>query len=258
VTRSDVYNPATNSWTRIADMPTRLTHAGVATVGRDVYFAGGYIGTGPGYTQQFGTEQVWRYNVDTNTYHAMPNLPAKLAGGGLVAVGRNLHYFGGNNASRQDVGVHYRLNLDNPAAGWVARKSMITARSHMGYVNLNGRIYAVGGQKGNDGSLVAQSVVEMYDPATDTWTSRRAMPRGVNHISGSTFVMGGRILTLGGQTSHNTAIADTYAYDPVANTWTSLTPLPSARFSGVAATINGKILFTGGSSQTTTWSGTVS
>src|SRR5687768_16300694 len=30
VKRSDVYDPATNTWTRIADMPTRLTHAGVA------------------------------------------------------------------------------------------------------------------------------------------------------------------------------------------------------------------------------------
>ena len=26
VKRSDVYNPATNTWTQIADLPTRLTH----------------------------------------------------------------------------------------------------------------------------------------------------------------------------------------------------------------------------------------
>ena len=44
VTRSDVYDPATNTWTKVTDMPTRLTHAGVAVVGTDVYFAGGYVG----------------------------------------------------------------------------------------------------------------------------------------------------------------------------------------------------------------------
>ena len=255
VARSDVYDPATNTWTRIADMPRRLTHAGTAVDGRDVYFAGGYIGTGTGYTQQFGTKEVWRYNVDANAYTRMPDLPVALASGGLVLVGRNLHHFGGNNASRQDVAVHYVLNLDNPAAGWVAKRSMPTARSHMGYVTLGGSIYAIGGQKGNDETLVAQSVVEAYDPATDTWTTKKPMPKGVNHISGSTFVMGGRILTLGGQTGHGSAIADVYAYDPTANTWTSLTPLPSARFSGVAAAINGTIFFTGGSSATTTWKG---
>jgi hypothetical protein len=117
--RSDVYDPVADSWTRIADMPRKLTHAGVAVDGRNVYFAGGYIGTAAtGYAQQFGTEEVWRYNVDTNQYTRMTDLPARLAGGGLVVVGRNLHYFGGNNASRQDVAGHYALNLDNPAAGW--------------------------------------------------------------------------------------------------------------------------------------------
>jgi N-acetylneuraminic acid mutarotase len=48
------------------------------------------------------------------------------------------------------------------------------------------------------------------------------------------------------------------AYDPATNTWTSLSPLPSARFSGVAAMIGGAIYFTGGSSQTTTWKGVLS
>ena len=112
---------------------------------------------------------------------------------------------------------------------------MITARSHMGYVNFNDRIYAIGGQRGNDDALVAQSVVEVYDPATDTWSAKRSMPKGVNHISSSTFVMGGRILTLGGQTSHNSPIADTYAYDPDdRHVGRRLSPLPTARFSGVA------------------------
>lgn len=258
VARSDVYDPATNSWKPIANMPRRLTHAGTTVVGSDVYFAGGYIGTGTGYTQQFGSKEVWRYNVGSNTYQAMPPLPTALASGGLVAVGRNLHCFGGNNSSRQDVGLHYVLNLDNTAAGWVTKRSMPTARSHMGYANFGGKVYAIGGQKGNDGSLVAQSVVEMYDPATGLWTTKKAMPRGVNHISGSTIVLGGRILTLGGQTAHNSSIAETYAFDPAANTWTTLSPLPAARFSGVAASINGAIFFTGGSSQTTTWKGIVS
>src|SRR5688572_29711640 len=44
VTRSDVYDPAANTWTQIKDLPERTTHAGVAVSGRDVYIVGGYIG----------------------------------------------------------------------------------------------------------------------------------------------------------------------------------------------------------------------
>jgi N-acetylneuraminic acid mutarotase len=236
-------------------MPTRLSHSGTAVVDRDVYFAGGYIGTGPAFTQTFGTKQVWKYNVDSNTYTAMPDLPVDCAGGGLVAVGRVLHFFGGDDINRNDTNVHFALDLDNLAAGWVTKKPMITARSHMGYVNFDGKIYAIGGQKGNDAALVPQSAVEVYDPATDTWTSRTPMPKAINHISSATLVMGGRILTFGGQTTNGNAIADCYAYDPAADKWTTLSPLPAARFSGVAGLINGAIYFTTGSSLTTTWKG---
>jgi hypothetical protein len=60
VKRSDVYDPARNQWTRIADLPTRITHAGVAVDGRNVYVVGGYVGIGStGYNQTFGVTDVW-------------------------------------------------------------------------------------------------------------------------------------------------------------------------------------------------------
>ena len=238
-------------------MPRRLTHAGVATVGRDVYFAGGYIGTGSGFQQQFGTTEVWRYNVDSNTYAAMPALPAARAGGGLVAIGDKLHYFSGNNSSRQDVADHYVLDLANPAAGWATLAPLPGGgRSHMGYVALGGKAYAIGGQTGNDEGLTTGTLVHAYDPATDTWSARASMPKAISHISSATFVMGGRILVAGGESSHNAPVADVFAYDPAQDKWTTLTSLPAARFSGVADAIGGKIYFTTGSSQRTTYLGT--
>ena len=38
--RVDVYDTATNTWTRLNDSPTMMTHAGVAVAGRDIYMAG--------------------------------------------------------------------------------------------------------------------------------------------------------------------------------------------------------------------------
>ena len=254
--RIDVYDAATRAWSRFGDMPTSMSHVITAVDGRDVYFIGGYIGTGPGYQQQFGTREVWRYNVDSNTYTRLPDLPAARAGGGAAVLGRNLHYFSGNNSSRNDVGDHYVLNLDDPAAGWTTRAALPQGRSHMGYTTFGGRIYAIGGQTGNDEALTTQTAVHAYDPATDTWTARASMPRAISHISSSTFVMGGRILVAGGETAHNRPTAEVYAYDPAADAWARLTSLPAARFSGVAGAIDGLIYFTSGSSQATTYRGT--
>lgn len=261
VVRSDVYDPATNGWSTVANLPRRLTHAGVAAddATDSVYFAGGYVGkAATGYSQTFGTTEVWRYDVATNAYAAMPALPAARAGGGLVLVGSMLHYFSGDNLSRNNVTDHYVLNLMSagPAAVWTTAAPLPAGRSHMGYVNLNGKVLAIGGQTGNDAALTTHASVFEYDPATNTWTTRAALPKAVSHISGSTFVMGGRAIVAGGESAHARPVADVFAYDPAANTWATLTPLPASRFSGVAGTIADKIYFTGGSSQTTTWLGT--
>src|SRR5439155_10548380 len=119
----------------------------------------------------------------------------------------------------------------------------------------NGRIYAVGGQHGNDAALVTVKSVNSYDPATNTWSTLAPLPVAVSHIASACFVLGTRIVIAGGETAHDVATNRVTAYDPIANTWTSLSPLPAARFSGVGIAINGDIWFTGGSSTTTTWKG---
>src|SRR5262249_33055886 len=119
VTRSDVYDPATNKWTRITDLPTRLTHAGVAVDGHNIYVAGGYVGIGAtGYNQTFGVTQVWKYNIDTNQWSAFTSLPKAMAGGGAAVIGRTLHYFGGDDSNRNDAGDHFAINLDDANATW--------------------------------------------------------------------------------------------------------------------------------------------
>jgi N-acetylneuraminic acid mutarotase len=255
VVRSDVYDPVTDEWTRIADLPRRLTHAGVAVDGRYVYFAGGYIGTGPGFQQQFGTEEVWRYHVDLQVWTRMPDLPAPLASGGLVALGRELHYFSGNDSDREDVPVHYVLNLDNPTS-WSTAAALPSGRSHMGYLALGGKIYALGGQFGNDEELQTTNLVDVWDPASPSvWIPRASMPARISHVSSSTFVLNDRIVIAGGETDHGDATSSVLSYDPLSNTWSALTSLPAERFSGVARAIEGVLYFTTGSNTFTTYRG---
>jgi N-acetylneuraminic acid mutarotase len=72
--RADVYNPTNNTWTRIKDLPKGLTHSGTAVDGTHIYLAGGYPAKSTG-GQSFATTDVWKYNVETNTWSSMPPLP---------------------------------------------------------------------------------------------------------------------------------------------------------------------------------------
>jgi hypothetical protein len=198
--RADVYDPATDTWTRIADLPVGLTHIGVATDGSNIYLAGGYPEKSGG-GQTFSTTAVWAYNIGTNTYSAMPSLPSARGGGALVLLGTTLHYFGGSDSARSDSGSHWTLSLSG-GTGWVAAASLPTPRNHLGGAAIGGKVYAVGGQSGQDAAAIYRSDVHAYDPSTDAWTAVASLPAGRSHMSASTFAMDGRIIVLGGETAY--------------------------------------------------------
>ncbi|HEV7805958.1 MAG TPA: kelch repeat-containing protein [Solirubrobacteraceae bacterium] len=247
-----------SGWTALAPMPTQngtrggITHAGFATDATYVYWAGGNPSNASGTGQIYGTREVWRYRLATNTYLRMPDLPLIRAGGQLAYLDGKLHYFGGYNLERtREVGEHWALDLSNAGAGWIARAPLPNPRSHMGAAVLGGRIYAIAGQHGHDARLTTQADVHAYDPATNAWTRRADLPHAVGHISAATFVMEGRIVVIGGEVADKVPVADAYAYDPGTNAWTALSALPSPRRSGLADVIDGVMYYTNGQSSTT-------
>ena len=112
--RVDVYDPASDSWTRKKDMPSPLTHLNAAVDGSTIWFAGGFKGRHPGPV----VAEVWKYDTASDAWSAGPPLPERRAGGGLAVVGRRLHYFGGYKADRDtNAGDHWSLSLDG-GKGW--------------------------------------------------------------------------------------------------------------------------------------------
>jgi N-acetylneuraminic acid mutarotase len=252
--RSYVYDPVANTWSPIADLPHRpngegfggITHEGLTNDGTNIYFAGGYTSNSTGTGQLFGTKQVWRYNVASDSYDTLPDLPEELAAGQLRYLNGKIHYFGGANLSRKDVGVHYALDLNNASAGWVALAPLLNPVNHPGSAVYGGKIYLIGGSHGQDNSTVTQQTVEVYDPNTDTWTRVANMPVARDHISSSVVVLGDRIIVLGGETSHNILSDLVSAYSPATDTWTELTPLPAGKSAGIAAVLENNLYYTGG------------
>ena len=256
--QSHAFEPGTNRWTRVADLPEAVTHAGVAVDGNSVYLAGGFVGDHPGPQ----TNHVWKYDTTRDAWTPVVPLPEARGGGALVRAGRNLHFFGGTvrrgDTYVRDAADHWVLNLDAPTA-WRAAAPMPNPRNHLAGAALSGKVYAIGGQHLGDEHGGNQTDVWMYDPARDAWMARAPLPRPLGHVSASTVVWDGRIVVVAGLTRDARKVAGVTAYDPDANRWEELPPLPAARQSPVADVVNGRLVVATGSSDAgpmaSTWIG---
>ena len=237
--RSDVYDPATDTWTRIADMPVTVTHTPAVLVGTTIWMIGGFVGDHPGPA----TKDVWRYDTAADAWSRGPGLPQPRGAGGAAYLDGVIHYFGGGNRKKGQLGYpseteHWALDLANEAAGWQPRAPLPAPRDHMSGATLDGAIYAIGGALDGNEEQANQKRVERYDPGTDGWTRVADMPSARSHITSSTFVAGGRIIVAGGTNDGNVPSRDVAAYDPVADDWDPLPKLPSGRKSPVMGAID--------------------
>jgi N-acetylneuraminic acid mutarotase len=257
-TRGDVYDVASNTWTQLGDEPEPVTHAGTAIDGNIIWFVGGYVGDHPAPP----TTHTWKYDTMTDIWTAGPELPIARGAGAAAIVGREIHFFGGmDDARTTDEGDHWSLNLDDPDATWQVRAPLTNPRNHVAVASLGGKLYVIGGQHAQESAQVAQSDVDCYDPATDTWTSVAALPGPRSHVNESTFVMNGKIIVLGGEIGYNLPQNTIYAYDPSLNSWSLIGLLPANRSTSLAGVIgdNQIISATGNSPYPTdnVWIGTL-
>jgi N-acetylneuraminic acid mutarotase len=250
------YNPATNAWSRLADMPQPLTHMGVAADGRYIYIAGGYV-TNPTTKQQtFASANVWRYDTQTNTYSAFVSLPNRRGAGALAIVDHQLHFFGGVDPNRVGQIEHWMLDLTAANPHWVTETPMPFTRNHLATAVLNGRIYAIGGQEGTNDSAPSPDVLVYFDPKhPDQWTPVADLPAARSHMAAIS--TGNHIIVMAGEGTGGKILSSTVEYDPQTNTWSPMTAMPDVRLAPVAGYINGRIVFATGYSakglQTTTW-----
>ena len=113
---------------------------------------------------------------------------------------------------------------------------------------VDGKIYVIGGA----GPVYqALRTVEVYDPATDTWTAKSEMPTARQGLS--TSVVNGKIYAIWGGVSPSSEYSsvETFStmeeYDPETDTWTTKSPMPTSRGFHSTNVVDGKIYVIGGS-----------
>ncbi len=152
----------------------------------------------------------------------------------------------------------------DPAADrWKALAPMPTARGSPVVAAVGDRIYVIGGATTPPGSKetavhparphVSLGTVEEYDPATDTWRQRAAMPTPRNHatagvVNGRIYVIGGRVGAAFISVGSNVDVVE--EYDPGADAWGSVRArMPSARSAMASGVHGGRIYVSGGEGQ---------
>ena len=241
--RVDAYNPATNSWRQLNDMPTAVTHIFPVKDGNTVWFVGGFVGNDPGPA----TAAVWQYDAVNDTWSVGPELPAARAGGTVAIWGRALHYIGGF-ADRDDTrGEHYVLDLDRPLA-WTTAAALPEARGHSAGAAIDGTIYVIGGQIRHDTNPVDQAEVFAYNTTADSWRQVADLPADRSHFEPGLFVMDGRIVVAGGRNNvaFQPSLPAVTMYDPAADIWIALPDLPTALLAPAMKRIDNDFVLTNG------------
>lgn len=245
---AELYDPTTGTWAGAGYMSIpRAHHCAVLLNDGRVLVAGGYTYSySSGSTSVSATSEL--YDPSTGKWTATGSLGqqryrhacTRLADGRVIAAG-GLHYM--------NTTALYSFEIYDPATGtWTfGRTSMPgTRRSHSAILLNDGRVAVLGGLGWNGTTNVSTSV-QLFDPATSTWSSGGSLT--VSRLWGDVAKLDdGRILLAGGSDSPTTA----EIYDPVTQTSTPTGSMATGRsYFTLTRFAPGRILAVGGSQNTT-------
>ncbi|MEX2378376.1 MAG: kelch repeat-containing protein [Dehalococcoidia bacterium] len=240
-----VYDPASNEWSSVANLPgSAVENPAVAEFDGKLYAFGGSTGPFSGAVNNAAV-----FDPATGNWSTLASMPT--ARGGLAAqeIDGKIYVVGGMDNSGASVST---VEVYDPAAdSWSTVQSMGTARDNPGSAAIDGKLYIFGGRtRLSDGIDIEPTLAtgEVYDPSTDSWSDIEPMPTGrrtmvVGTLNGKALVIGGEATEDGGSFPQNEE------YDPASDTWRTLRPIPTGRHGAAAGTIDGVIYVAGGGPQ---------
>lgn len=258
------YSPSTKTWTLVASPPYFGSGMAAARGGDGLIYAFGGCTTGyeiASYIQQYDP-QTGRWALMSNHYSTSPSQGPAIGSGGTEGLDGRIYVIGGAKEGycwgdfgpgREIAsGVLYDPTTDSVT--WIP--DMPTARAGLAVVTLaNGNIFAIGGDVRTGSANLFQSVVESYDPSTNTWSTKAPMPTprfGLAAAVGAD----GRIYAIGGYTYGG--ITDTVEiYDPSTDSWTTGPSLQTPRAYLAAAVDHGGNIYAIGGYYGSKYVGTV-
>jgi hypothetical protein len=177
---------------------------------------------------------------------AVVGIPVIQASASGVALGGNFYVVD----SGSGYGVPLPLKVYDPVANsWSLKAVDPVLRGVSATGVINNKIYVAegwGGQYGSDAN-VPLTALEIYDPATDSWTAGASslVARGLS----ATAVIGGKLYIAGGTAGGAggyVAYANLEIYDALTDSWSMGAPLPNLLTAAGGAAFGGKFYVFGG------------
>lgn len=241
VSRTEVFDPATNVWTTLAGMQVPVGQAALASDGTKLYVAGGFTG-GSGTTTAV-TTTVQIYDIGTDTWSLGPALEIRTEAAAGAVLNDKFYVIGGDDYTN---GYTSTLVLDLGTMLWSHAAPLPVVLTNANATVVNGSIYLFGGMVN---ATTAAQTLYRYDPGPNTWT-QLASVTGVTTIGNYTGISGygpGRLLAAGGGNTAFTPARLTFVYDIAADTWSAGPQLLQAHMGHPQAQLpDGRVLVVSG------------
>jgi len=187
------YDPANDTWTRMADMPLRRSAHVMVAVNDHLFVIGG-VGEQPRVTLEYAPE--------SDTWARRAPIAAEREHLSAAVVDGRVYVIGGRWANRGNVAT---VEEYDPASdSWQARAPMPTARGGLTAAAVDGRIHVVGGEAFDPNRTFPEH--EVYDPSADRWTSAPPMPTARHGLASAG--LDGRFYVIAGGRTAGLAVSD--------------------------------------------------
>jgi hypothetical protein len=233
---------AVGTWTSKAPLLGPLYAHAAATLNGQVHIVGG---SNPAFCFSLLVHDIYDPVSDTWTPSAPMTTGRSQPAAAVLKVNGNDQLFVVGGSTSCGVRTASMEAYDPVTNTWTPKAPMPGGpRSHMAAAVIDGLLYVVGGMQFDafDGMT---TLAEVYNPATDTWSTIAPMPNAryamaAGAIDGVLYVAGGGSNNLEGDF---TAMD---AYDPATDTWSSKAPISQPRVFAASAVANGLLYMIGG------------
>lgn len=230
-------------WFGVDSLPEARRAGHVAAINGELYYAGGNAGIGESYVSD-----TYVYLPEVDRWISREGaLPTPRDQGSTAVWGDRIFVIGGVNPLAPNNGLSRLFANEGflrQAGRWLAYEPLPRPRGGARADTLGGEIYVVGGGPSGVETL---SLVDIYDPTTDSWASAPPLPTARQTVGiGS---IGGRLFVVGGEVAAPTRAASGVLeiFDPKSGFWTSGPAMPTPRFVVASCVHDGRLWVFGGS-----------
>jgi len=229
------FNPKTNKWTKLADVPKPATNFALATVNGKIYAIGGDI------FQDANRE----YNPETNSWKLLKPMPTARQHINC-GVYKNKIYIAGGLTSWKNITQKHEV-YDVLSNSWTEKTAIPSLRNNATVVTVDSLIFVFGGAGTKENIWGDIWTVEKYNVNSDIWVQKNDLPQllfgpGVTVVNNEIIVLGGQTLIDGKED----ASKKVFIYKAKSDQWIETTPLPIKNVFFGCTAIGNKIYVIGG------------